>query len=245
MYLKNRKKILILSFIVMLIASVAARVFNYIYSSTYTDIMFMNTYLPTALYFLSGVFDIILMFVAFGTVIYYAVTSGVKKSVLPLILGSAATLVSYILIFALNLFEYGDRLIVPVIIKYLAANYISEILRLFVIWGVALLIAKISGAGDGNFRYAFPGLSPMSSAYTLCALIATVIILVGKALTEFVNNTLPFFAEYSDVTGQEIWVITLTYILILVTAAIGYLTTHLTGVLIFRSVLKNGNEIQQ
>ncbi|MBR5452998.1 MAG: hypothetical protein IKV54_02865 [Clostridia bacterium] len=238
-YLGNRKKILMLSFIVMLIASVAARVFNYLYSNTFTDIMFMNTYLPTALYFISGVFDIVLMFVAFGTVIYYAVTSGVKRSILPLILGAVATLVSYILILALNLIEYGARLNIPVVIKYLGANYLSEILRLIIIWVLSLLVARISGRRASGFRYAAPGFSPASSAYSFCALISAVIIFTGKALTELMNNTLPFFAEYSGVTGQEIWSMILTYLLILVTSVIGYLTVHLTGMLIFRTALKD------
>ena len=236
-YQNNRKKILLLSFIIMLIASVAARVLNYLYSSTYTDIMFMNTYLPTVLYFLSGVFDIVLMFVAFGTVIYYSVTGGVKRSILPLVFGASATLVSYLLILVINLIEYGGRLNLPVVMIFLAANYLSELLRLLVIWAVSLLVAKITEGKNPAFRYAPPGLSPATSAYSFCALISAVVILTGKVLTELMNKTLPFFFEYSDITGQEIWSVILSYLLILVTVAVGYLTVHITGVIIFRTAL--------
>ena len=65
LYEKNRTKISFIFFLIMAACAVLARVCGYFYSSTATDIVYMETLLPAVLYYLSVIFDILLMFIGY------------------------------------------------------------------------------------------------------------------------------------------------------------------------------------
>ncbi len=231
-FLVNRTKISLLTFAIMAALAVLARVSAYFYSVTATDIVYMTTFIPTVFYYASSLFDVAMMFIGYALVSYYIIAGGLRHSVLPIIYAALSILLSYVMIVVFNMIERSSADILSTLV-YLLANYAAEIFRLAVIAAIAVIVKKLRGAAQ-NGDLKIHGFAPFSNQFNFVAFLSAVIVVVGKALVELFNYTLPFFETYSDVTAQEISGIITTYLLIIVTGALGYFLSHLTTTLIAR-----------
>ena len=227
-FLVNKTKISFVVFAVMAILAVLARGAAYFYSVTATDIVYMNTVLPMICDYVSRFADVAQMFIGYSLVTYYIVLGGIKKAILPFVLTAASSLINYVVVGVLTALESSAIKVLPLTL-YLLANYLTEVLRLAIIAAIAFVCAKVV---KGENRFDVRRLSPFATPFNVTAFLAAIIVVMGKALIEFFNETLPFI-EYFD--SYETWTIVITYVLIAVTGALGYFIAHFTTTLIARA----------
>lgn len=232
-FLANRTRISLVAFAIMAVLAVLARVAAYFYSVTATDIVFMHTVIPTLLYYASSLFDVALMFIGYALVSYYIIAGGLRASLLPIIYTAVSVLVNYVMIVIFNMIERPSGDILSTVL-YLLANYMTELLRLAVIVLLAIIIVKIRNNAEKRVLK-IHGFAPFSNPFNFIAFLSAVIVVLGKAAVEFFNYTLPFFDYFDDITAYEISTVVTTYLLIIVTGALGYFLSHLTTTLIARA----------
>lgn len=224
-FLANRIKISLAVFAIMAVLAGLARVSDYFYNITSTDIVYMDTVLPLVLNYVSSLSDVALMFIGYAAVAYYVISGGIRTAVLPFVLSAAAFLVSYLFVGALTLMMSRSVDILPLIL-YLLANYATECLRLFIVAVIAFVAAKTVRDEKPLAVHKF---SPFATPFNITAFFAALIVILGRAAMEFFSYTLPLM-EY-----LEISTIVTAYLLIIVAGVLGYFFAHLTTTLIARA----------
>lgn len=227
-FLVNKTKISFVLFAVLAALAILARGAAYFYSVTATDIVYMGTAFPMICDYVSRFADVAQMFIGYSLVTYYVILGGIKNAILPFILTAVSSLINYIVVGVFTVLESSAIEILPLAL-YLLANYLTEFLRLAIISAIALVSSKVV---KGENSLDVKRLSPFATPFNVTAFLAAIIVVMGKALIEFFNETLPFI-EYFD--SYETWTIVITYILIAVTGALGYFIAHFTTTLIARA----------
>lgn len=225
---------LLLTFAAGLLLSAAAQCCSYLHIVLSADVLYMSSPWPTVCYFLSSAADIAALFIGYGAMIYYLSVHGLRRGAPLFPLAALASLAGYALRYCFILLEYRHvPLNTGALLTTLSLNYALECGRLLLVAGAALLFRRLRRR-DEAARYA-SGFSPAASVCNLAALLAALLVALSRAAVELFTITLPFFSEVTDVTGEEIFSIVLTYSFLLISAALGYFIAHLTGLLLARA----------
>ena len=209
---------------IMLLLAAAARGLGYLYVILSSDIVYMGTPLPDALYVLSELADVAMLFLGYGLTIrgVKTISDGaplrVSRVLLPLAVSALGVAVSYIFSFLVYSCEYVG-IDYGALALSLLLNLLAELVRLILVTGVSLLVFFVRRRKNVPDRRGF---SPFASSAGISLFCASAILLLSRGGVELFGTTLPFFAEYTDVTKGEMLTVAFTYLSMVFHAVIGY-----------------------
>ncbi|MBP5236627.1 MAG: hypothetical protein J6128_03740 [Clostridia bacterium] len=224
----------IVCFAVMLAAAVISRLCGYYQNLASTDVLLMYTAVPVLLYYASGLFDIIVLFVGYGAVTFFVSARGPGRSVPAIAAAAAATAANYVIVLILNYAEYGSSINYWALLKYLGYNCLSELARLAIIVAAAALIRHIYLKKDSSCLKSKPTLLPFRSVYSRCSLFAAAITLAGRAVVELTGEILPYIDEVGYLSQEDVMTVIITYLMMILTCLAGYLVSYLVQSILFR-----------
>ena len=230
----------IVCFSVMLAAAVISRLCGYYQNLASTDVLFMYSAVPALLFYASGLFDIIVLFVGYGAVTFFVSARGPGRSVPAIAASASATAANYVIVLILNYVEYGTNINYWALVKYLGFNCLSELARLAIIVAAAALIRRHYLKKDSSCLEKKPTLRPFRSVYSRCSLLAAAVTFAGRAVVELTGEILPYIDEVGYLSQTDVLSVVVTYLMMVLTCLSGYFISYLVQSILFKRYYPDG-----